>query len=244
MRKLRFYILAIIAICSVACAEETTKSNLPEFRTFEYEYIDGDIYNITISYEQITNTADSRAFAIIDSMNYHTTFGEFALEKQDLQRSSEIFKDAAVASMQEYNFLGYECEMHIYQVASLLRKSSVVCYDTVIETNLGGVYPIINHSYECYDLASGNAYDFSYLSEGEWYDALIETIYNKLEAQYGDMLHITEAQYLHLPVATYLSDSGIVFQYQTYEIGDPVLGNITVELTDAELSATGAPILW
>ncbi len=245
MRKLRFYILAIVAVCAVACAEETKKSSdIPEFKTFEYELIDEGNYAFTISYEHITNTTDSEAFAIIEELNYQATFGEFAFEEQDLQRSCEAFKDAALESMQEFNFANLECELHLYQVASLVRNNSVVCYDTVVETDFGGMYPLISQTYECYDLSTGNVYDFSYLSDGEWYDALIVLVFDKLKAEYGDQFYIVSPEYLYLPVAAYLTDEGIVFQYNAYEIADAELGNITVELTDAELEAVGAPLVW
>ena len=245
MRKLRFYILAIAAVCAVACADETKKSsNTPEFETFEYELIDEGNYSFTISYEHITNTSDSKALATIEELNYQAIFGEFAFEEQDLQRSSEAFKDAALESMRLFNTENLMCELHLYQVASLVRNNSVVCYDTVVETDIGGIYPIVSQTYECYDLGSGNIYDFSYLNEGEWYEALTENMYNKLKAEYGTQFYITAPQHLHLPNATYLTDSGIVFQYQTYEIGDAELGSISVEVTDAELKTMGAPLVW
>ena len=45
--------------------------------------------------------------------------------------------------------------------------------------------------------------------------------------------------YLYLPLAAYLTDAGIVFQYNSNEIADMELGNIAVELTDAELDELG-----
>lgn len=246
MRKLRFYILAIAAVCAVACGDEAKKDStqIPEFETFEYELIDEGNYSFTISYEHITNTSDSEALAIIEELNYQAIFGEFAFEEQDLQRSSEAFKDAALESMQEFNTMNLMCELHLYQVASLVRDNSVVCYDTVVETDIGGIYPIVSQTYECYDLGSGNIYDFSYLSDGEWYDALIEVVFNKLKAEYGDKFYIVSPEYLYLPLAAYLTDTGIVFQYNSNEIADMELGNIAVELTDAELEAVGAPLVW
>ena len=245
MRKLRFYILAIAAVCAVACGDEPKKSsNIPEFKTFEYELIDEGNYSFTISYEQITNTADSEALAIIEELNYQAIFGEFAFEEQDLQRSSEAFKDAALESMLEFNTQNLMCELHLYQVASLVRNNSVVCYDTVVETDIGGIYPIVSQTYECYDLGSGNIYDFGYLSDGEWYDELIAVVFDKLKAEYGDKFYIVSPDYLYLPLAAYLTDTGIVFQYNAYEIADAELGNIAVELSDAELEAVGAPLLW
>lgn len=245
MRKLRFYILAIVAVCAVACGDESKKSsNIPEFKTFEYELIDEGNYSFTISYEQITNTADSEALAIIEELNYQAIFGEFAFEEQDLQRSSEAFKDAALESMLEFNTQNLMCELHLYQVASLVRDNSVVCYDTVVETDIGGIYPIVSQTYECYDLGSGNIYDFGYLSDGEWYDALIAVVFDKLKAEYGDKFYIVSPDYLYLPLAAYLTDTGIVFQYNAYEIADAELGNIAVELSDAELEAVDAPLVW
>lgn len=231
-------------VCAVACSQKANENPVPEFKTFEYELIEEGNYAFSISYEHITNTADSEAFARIEEMNYVATFGEFALEKQDLQRSCENFTDAALENMLMFSGIDVECELHLYQVASLVRNNSVVCYDTVIETDFGGMFPMISHDYECYDVASGNAYDFGYLNDGEWYDTLVETIFNKLDAEYGEKFHIISAEYFYLPQIIYLTDAGIVFQYNPYEIGDAELGSISVELTDAELKATGAPLVW
>ena len=144
----------------------------------------------------------------------------------------------------QYNVDDMMCEMHLYQVASLVRNNSVVCYDTVMETNFGGIYPIVSHTYECYDLASGNIYDFGYLAEGEWSEALYELLYAKLEAEHGDSILISSPQTTHLPHAIYLTDTGITFQYQPYEIGSIDIGSISVEISDEELTAAGVPIVW
>ncbi|MBQ2142556.1 MAG: hypothetical protein II204_05320 [Alistipes sp.] len=66
----------------------------------------------------------------------------------------------------------------------------------------------------------------------------------KLKAEYGDKFYIVSPEYLYLPLAAYLTDAGIVFQYNSNEIADMELGNIAVELTDAELEAVGAPLVW
>lgn len=245
MRKLRLYILAIAAVCAVACAEETKKSSVPEFKSFEYELIEEGSYAFSVSYEHITNTADSEALAMIEEQNYLAIFGEFALEKQDLQRSCENFIDAVLENMQMFGGTDVECELHLYQVASLVRNNSVVCYDTVTETDFDGKVPMVIHDYECYDVASGNAYDFSYLSDGEWSETLIRVVFDKLKAEYGDRFYIVKPEYFYLPATTYLTDKGIAFFYEaSSEIVDEEFGNITVELTDAELEATGAPLVW
>lgn len=231
-----------------ACAEEQKPASktLPEFKTFEYEATT-DEYSITVSYEQIANTSNNEAFTLIDSMNYSNTFGEFALDDTDPQRSSELMMEDF---LEDVNFIGsfgtkeLYCEMHLYQVASLVRNNSVVCYDTVLETNLGDAHPMVNHTYECYDLASGNIYDFSYLADGEWSDALGEIIYSKLKGEYGDAIKVYPATLAHLPEAIYLTDKGIALQYQPYEIGDATLGSVTVEISDEELDEVGAPIVW
>ena len=243
MRRTHLYILAIIAVCAVACGE-WGKSALPKFKTFEYERYEDGRYSVTISYESISNTSANRAYAIIDSMNYHTTFGEYALDTPDLNRSAELMVDDTLTSMEYYNVDCMQCEMHLYQVASLVRNDSVVCYDTVMETNFGGIYPIVSHTYECYDLATGNAYDFSYLAEGEWSDALYTLLYDKLTTEYeGDVL-LSSPEHAHLPHAIYLTDTGIAFQYQPYEIATADMGSISIELSDEELTAAGVPIVW
>lgn len=242
MRKLRFFTIAMLTLCTVACAEKETKSLLPEFETFEYEHYEDGNYAVTISYERITNTEACEAFAIIDSLNYHSTFGEFALESPNLQRSADMMAKETLASMDDY-IEDMECELHLYQVASLLRNNSVVCYDTVMETNFGGIYPIVSQSYECYDLASGNIYDFGYLAEGEWVEALCAALYDKMVATYEGELLLPAAT-LHVPSTIYLTDTGLTFLYQPYEIGSADMGSLAVELSDAEIAATGAPLVW
>ena len=244
MKKLHFYILAFVALCVTACGEEAPKNNLPEFKTFEYERYEDGKYNITISYEYINNTSADRAYAIIDSMNYHTTFGEYALDVPDLSLTAVLMADDTLASMDDYNIDDMQCEMHLYQVASLVRDNSVVCYDTVMETNFGGIYPIVSHTYECYDLATGNAYDFSYLTEGEWVEQLYAALFEKLTAQYGTDILFSSPETTHIPDAIYLTDGGLVFQYQPYEIGTAEMGSASVELSDEELTEIGAPLVW
>ena len=244
MRRLRFYILALATVCAVACAEEAPKSTLPEFETFVYENYEEGNYAITISYERIKNTSTKRAYAIIDSINYHTTFGEYALESRNLQQTAERVAAETIKSMGYYNTDDMVGEMHLYQVASLLRNNTVICYDTVLETNFGGIYPIVSNTYECYDIASGNAYDFSYLADGEWVDALQSAIYAKLVDTYGDDLMLPSAAAVFIPSTIYLTDTGLAFQYQPYEVGAPDIGNVSVEFNDAELEAVGAPIVW
>lgn len=244
MRRLRFYILAIATVCTVACAEEAPKSTLPEFETFEYENYEEGNFVITISYERIKNTSAKRSYAVIDSMNYHTTFGEYALDNRDLQQTAERVAQETIKNMGYYNIGDMECEMHLYQVATLLRNNTAICYDTIMETNFGGIYPLISNTYECYDIASGNAYDFSYLTDGEWVEALQVAIYEKLVDTYGDDLMLPSAAAVFVPSTIYLTDTGLAFQYQPHEVGAPDIGSISVELSDAELEAVGAPIVW
>ena len=244
MRRLRFYILAAIALFAAACGNEPQKSTLPEFETFEYEMIEEGNYSITISYERIANRDANEAYAIIDSMNYHTTFGEFALEQPDLQRSAEMMAQDALVGIELYDIFDLAYDMHLYQVASLVRNNTIVCYDTVMESNFGGIYPIVSHGYECYDLASGNAYDFSYLAEGEWTDALRIVLFDKMIAEHGSDITVPSAEFLHISNTTYLTDTGIVFMYQSFEVGSPDMDNVFVELSDEELAATGAPVVW
>ena len=244
MRRLQFYILVAIVLFVAACNNETPKTTLPEFETFEYEMIEENNYSITISYERIANTDANKAYALIDSMNYHTTFGEFALEEPDLQRSAEMMAKDALVGIELYDIFDLAYDMHLYQVASLVRNNTIVCYDTVMESNFGGIYPIVSHGYECYDLASGNAYDFSYLAEGEWTDALRIVLFDKMIAEHGTNITVPSAENLHISNIIYLSDTGIVFMYQSFEVGSPDMDNVFVELSDEELAATGAPIVW
>ena len=244
MKRFRLYIVLALAALAVACAEEEPKRLLPEFETFNYEAVDEGRYNISISYERITNTRSSEAFRLIDSMNYHATFGDFAALSDNPQYAAELMATDLLSNMMAFEFRAAEYTMHLYQVASLVRDETIVCYDTYTEMDLGDVYPTVSQTYECYDIATGNAYDFSYLAEGEWSDELNALLFEKLVAEYGDGLMIDSAELLHIPEAIFLTDSGIVFQYQPYEIGDASLGSASIEITDRELREVGAPIVW
>ena len=41
-----------------------------------------------------------------------------------------------------------------------------------------------------------------------------------------------------------ITEEGVAFVYQTYDVASYVDGIITLEFTDAEIAATGAPLVW
>ena len=242
-RLLRLSIFAFVAAMAVACAEEeVTKPTLPEFETFTYEVTEDNL-NVSISYERIANTSTSPAFKIIDSMNYHNTFGDFATDTIDLEASAQLMTNDISLST---SFFGDDtnCEMRIYQVAYFARNKSIVCYDTCTESYFGGAHPSTTQTYDCYDIATGSLYDFSYLAEGEWLPELQKLIYDDLVRQHGDRIMIFEADDLHIPNAILITDRGLMFHYEPYEVGDFALGSVNVELTDKQLTDAGVVLVW
>jgi hypothetical protein len=240
-RLLHLSIVALIAALSVACAEEEVKRTLPKFETYTYEATQDNLA-LSISYERIANSEASVAFKLIDSMNYHSTFGDFATEPMNLEASAELMKEDLELSATLFG--GSNCEMRIYQVAYFVRNESVVCFDTCTETYFGGAHPSTTQNYECYDVATGTPYDFSYLAEGDGVDNLQKLIYDDLVRQHGDRIIIASPNDLHLPNAIHITDRGLMFHYEPYEVGDYALGSVNVELSDKQLTDAGVTALW
>lgn len=97
--------------------------------------------------------------------------------------------------------------------------------------------------YECFDLVSGALYDFSYLFEDAWSDAVRELVYNKLKEEYGVLL-IESAEELPVTRSVLITDTGLLFVYNPYAVACFAAGILSVEFSDEEIAATGAPLLW
>ena len=230
-------------LLGVACGAERKNSRgdiLPEFEEYRLEAA-ADGYEVELSYQRIENSEASEALAIIDAANYDHTFEEYATSPRDVELSAQLLLED-YAGEEHGDGLCYRYVME--QVAMLVRDEQVLCYETFVELYTGGAHGGHSLHYECYDIASGQAYDFAYLAEGDWGAAVRELIYQRMMEVCDGVALLDDADEVYIPRSVKLTDRGIVLVYQPYEVAFYDAGIISVELSDEELAAVGAPLLW
>lgn len=247
MRKSRFFVAAMVVLTLAAC-NNSEKNVLPEFEPFTFEATDNSTYEVKITYQRIANMWDREVFAKIEWQNYSNSFAGYDTEAvTDDDGFIRMDLDAMAAHIvDEYASYAVHGEpMSWYsmdQTAFFVRDNSVLCYETLVESYTGGAHGGQTLWYECFDLSTGSLYDFRYLFEGEWSDAIRKVVYDKLVATYDILIESPEA--LPISDSAMLSDSGVVLVYQPYEVAPYSEGIISVELTDEEIESAGAPLLW
>jgi hypothetical protein len=98
--------------------------------------------------------------------------------------------------------------------------------------------------YDCYDLATGGLYDFSYLTDGEWAEAVQTLIYDRLNEACDDVIFVASPKSVYIPRSVKITESGLLLVYQPYEVASFDAGIISVEISDEELLYCGAPLVW
>ncbi len=233
---------------AVACGSERRNSEgalLPEFDEFVLCSADEGLYSVDIRYQRIANADKSDVLAAIDRMNYLHTFDECAVEPADVEYSAQLLVEEYASSCTEID--GVECLGCSYtldQQALLCRDDSVVCFETCVDIYSGGAHGGTSLLCECYDVATGRLYDFGYLVDGEWAAAVRGIIYDRLSALCDGLLFLASADDVYIPRSAQLTDDGLLLVYQPYEVAAYDEGIISVELSDEELAAVGAPLLW
>ena len=245
MNRIKNYIFIAVALCMTACGESSSKSIEPTFEEVTFEAFDPEYYDVAIRYQHITNCEENPIFASIEFQNYSNTFGSHATMPMELDSAMKAMANEYISGGiegAEYDDAhSYLLEQHTF----LTRKKSILCYETNIETYTGGAHGGYSLWYECFDLATGRLYDFDYLYDGEWAEAIRELIYEKLIAVEPDVdIYVGGTEHLPMHSSTLITESGIILVYQPYDVAPPSQGIVTVELSDMELAATGAPILW
>ncbi|MBO5832084.1 MAG: DUF3298 domain-containing protein [Alistipes sp.] len=243
MKNYRFLAFIWATLSLIGC-NNIAKPTLPEFETFTYEVSDDESYTVKIAYQRIKNIEDSDIFAKIEMQNYLNSFeGHEAMTDSTPEVDLEASAKLLVEEYAGYAFEGGPmCWYSMDQTSFFVRDNTVLCYETLLESYTGGVHGGSALWYECFDLATGGLYDFGYLLDGEWEAAIKELIYAKLTSENNIIVESAE----HLPpfsTAT-LSEQGVVIVYQPYEVASFDEGIIAVEISDAEISAAGAPLLW
>lgn len=245
MKKIRDLLLfALCAVILASCASEQKdeqNGSLPEFEELTFKTPSDSNFNINIVYQHIVNTAESDIFAAIEESNLELTLPR---EESDVEADAD-FEERAEALLQTIIDDGFDAyDLDLVQTAFLTRNNATLCYATSCYTYMGGAHGYGTLHYTCYDLASGQMYDFRYLNEGEWDTELRMLIYNKLREVYSESELFITPDKIYVPESVLLTDVGLLLIYQPYEIAPYSTGIVQVELTDEDIAATGAPLLW
>ena len=239
MRSYKIIVVLALALFAVACSKGDGVV-MPEFSEYIFATDDTKCCEVSIKYQRIANADASAALASIDEQNYQNTFGNYSLDVMDVEVSASTM--AA-----DYQSMCDDCDVAYYyyldQRAFMTRDDKVVCYETYIESYTGGAHGGNIMLYECFDLASGAIYDFDYLFEDVWGEAMRKLVYDKLVATYGVLL-IEGVEELPMSTSLLITDTGILFVYQPYEVACFAAGILSVEVSDEEMVEVGAPILW
>ena len=247
MKKCRFLMPLVLLMSLVACNNSEQKV-LPEFEPFTFEATDNSTYEVKVTYQRIANLWDREVFAKIEWLNYSNSFEGYEKETMDDDGFLRMDLDAAAKSIvEEYADYAAEgdgpmCWYSMDQTAYFVRENTVLCYETLVESYTGGAHGGQSLWYESFDLETGSLYDFGYLFEGEWGAALRELVYERLNKEYAIL--IDSAEMLPVSSSMALTDAGLLFVYQPYEVAPYSEGIISVELCDEELAETGAPLVW
>lgn len=242
MRK--FIIATISLFVLIACSEETKESR-PTFEEFKYQSVVDGQYSINIVYQRIANTNENITYARIDTLNYYHTFIDFIddpITDIDLDAMAKLIEQSIKESQPET--AGGD---HIYTIEQrplLQRGGSVLCFETYYSSHTGGIHPNEALIYHCYDLTNGLHYTFDYLLEEGWAEAMRSLICKHLNAECEQYGTTVTPETIHIPASVLITDSGITLVYQPYEIAPYNAGHISIDLTDKEIAATGAPLVW
>lgn len=240
MRSYKIIVVLAIALSAVACSKGDGVVR-PEFKEYILSVGCERCCQVDIRYQRITNSDASTALASIDEQNYRNTFGRYSLDVMDVEASASAMADGYQSMCSGGDTNGYYYDLD--QRAFMTRDDKVVCYETYIESYTGGAHGGNIMLYECFDLASGAIYDFDYLFEDVWGEAMRKLVYDKLVATYGVLL-IEGVEELPMSTSLLITDTGILFVYQPYEVACFAAGILSVEVSDEQIKGTGAPLVW
>ena len=240
------FLVALSATIFVGCTKKNSDgAPIPTFEEFVFEEkVEGNAY-VYIQYQRIQNADDSEALASIDTMNYRRTFAERIEEPITVIDLEGVAKAICEEVFADGSLSGQECESRIEQQPIIAREGRILCFETSYYSFMGGAHGYESLIYDCYDITSGSLYDFAYLVEDAWGEAVQHLIYNKARADYAEQLFPNVgAADIYIPESVLITETGLLLVYQPYEIGPYSSGIITVELTDEAIAATGAPLVW
>lgn len=243
MRRYFTYVWAL-ALLVVSCAEDKShEDGMPEFEAFEMS-VDNAECSVSVCYQRITNIDDSPIFADIEAQNYANTFDGYTVEPMSVEASAQLLIDEySEEGRWNISHASSPCRYTMDQKTHFVRQNSILCYETYVETYTGGAHGGSSLWYECFDLTTGQLYDFSYLFDGEWGVGIRELLFGKLQ-EIEPYSFIESADVLPAANSTLITERGVMFVYQPYAVASFASGIISLLLTDEEIASTGAPLVW
>lgn len=235
---------ALAALCAVSCAKQKSDNKiLPEFEPFKV-VVDSDECSVAICYQRIANSDTNPIFADIEAQNYANTFDEYVVEPMNVETSAQLL-------IEEYTEEGRwnisndtpPCFYTMDQQAHFVRDNTILCYETYIEVYTGGAHGGSSMWHECFDLATGQLYDFGYLYDGEWGIAIRELIFDRLK-EVEPYTFVADGEMLPMADSVVITNEGLTFVYQPYTVASYSSGIIAIALADKEIASTGAPLVW
>ena len=247
MKRIVMVTAVVAAIAAAGCRGSKKSVATPVVETIDFTDKNAGAapYIVELSYCRIVDADANPAWASIERQNYEHVFGAEA--PTDIDAAAKAVIDGFVADCVECNDdepNSFEYQFSISQDSETVRGGSVICYTTYYYIYTGGAHGLGTVAYDCYDLSSGQRYDFQYLMEDSWAAAVQQLVSDKLNAEYGDDLFGTTPETAYVSSAVKITDDGILIDYQPYEVAPYCMGIVSITLTDDEIAATGAPVIW
>lgn len=213
---------------------------IPTLKTVTVEAEVSGKSRVSIKYKQIENSAGNSVWAQINR-----EIVSRIVSNSGATSMRSYAKLVAKEYAEEYGYYTkeYEYSMRIEQSASIVRNKTILCIETNEESYTGAAHGMYGKDVDCYNLATGQRYDLSYLCTGNWVLSLRQLLYIKCREKLGELLQVT-ADKIEVPTVAKLTSRGVAFIFQPYEVASFGDGIIEVEVTDAELRSIGVPIKW
>lgn len=247
MKRVILLAAVVAAFAAAGCRGSKKSVTTPVIETVAFADRDSlrTPYDVELTYCRIVDADTNPAWASIERQNYEHIFGDKAPADIDAAAKAVIddFVEECIAcNDDEPN--SFEYQFSISQDNEIVRGGSVVCYTTYYYIYTGGAHGLGTVAYDCYDLSSGQHYDFHYLMEDSWAAAVQQLVSDRLNEEYGDDLFGTTPEAAYVSSAVKITDDGILIDYQPYEVAPYCMGIVSITLTDDEIAATGAPVIW
>lgn len=238
---------AVAAALLAAGCDRGEKTVTPSIETVEFsaEAAEPSPYTVTAAYCRITNADDSTVLTAIERANRERIFGAEATAdlQADFDAMVERLAGEYVCCDEELSH-SFTYQFSALQNCETTRGGTILCYQTSYYIYTGGAHGLGSVEYDCYDLTTGQRYEFGYLGEDEWAPAVRQLISERLNAEYGEELFGTTPETAYVPSAVRITDTGLLLEYQPYEVAPYCVGIVGIELTDDQIAATGAPLIW
>ena len=237
LRAIATVVLLSLLSTNIVHAQKFT----PEFQTVEINSGIRDRCTVHIKYLRIVNKSNNSALTKINRANRIDAINEKAASSSD-----EIAVKGIATRMLDYY---YDDMMNIpeydaSQTAHTVRNGKYVVFTTRIYEYMGGAHGYYCDKHSIYDLRTGDRLDLSYIATGSWEDNVKQQLHNRYRQKFGDQSSMDSYSNMPLPSTFELTDRGVAFVFQPYEIACYSMGIIRFEFTDAELTEMGVPIRW